>query len=393
MLLVRRVSGPAAAEVGEAIVYRVTGWSRDEADPQQAAQVSWLVKTPSGAELLHRRRVGPVLELEVPSTWSGRRAVVMPYMRSPTARVSAETEIAERPPVADGPKEVRVEREGRRLYASIDGEPRFYVGSDVRYGTRRGLMNSINPPGEVYLPSDWEGEHGHWAWLLYPTIHAESRGFFTCLNTYDRARFTFGHLQLAAHTPNDNFVAILRRMLELPLAAAYFPDLALAHGRVHQVTPGGLMLLEDDRSTGKLQHYLNPGEHEVDEVETERAARIVDWCVRDPALRRLNVAFTVEQQRRKLAYYSTRLPLDGVVDKLVLVVLDALHQGRASFRSLRRALEADDPLEALLTLGASTYRERIATLRAALRELETAGKIGRRVYSQQRADFVLPRGA
>ena len=43
---------------------------------------------------------------------------------------------------------------------------------------------------------------GDWAFYLQPTISAESNGFFTCLNTYDRARFTFGHVQLGAHTPD-----------------------------------------------------------------------------------------------------------------------------------------------------------------------------------------------
>src|SRR6185436_16505525 len=169
----------------------------------------------------------------------------------------------------------------------VDGQPRFYVGTDVRYGARRGLMNSANPPGPRYQAAEYEPQHGDWAWYLLPTITAESNRYFTCLNTYDRAAFTFGHIQLAAHTPDDNFVSILREMLALPLAESYFPDLTVQSGRVHRRTAGGLRALESSSSTAGLMAYLNPKSDRVDDTETERAARIVDWCVRDPAIRGL----------------------------------------------------------------------------------------------------------
>jgi DNA-binding HxlR family transcriptional regulator len=393
MLLVRQVTGPATAEVGAAVIYRVTEWNQADPDPAETMAVHWLVKTRDGSELLHQRDRGPELILEISGTWAGHSAVVMPYLRSPTTRISVTTAVPAQPPAVDEPKTVEVEREGSRLYARINGEPRFYIGSDVRYGSRRGLANLYNPQGPLYQPEDWEDDHGPWAWYLYPTIRCESRGFFTCLNTYDRARFTFGHMQLAAHTPDDNFVSILRQMLQLPAARAYFPDLTLVDGRVHRRTDGGTEILETGDTTAPLQNYLNPVENAVDDAEADRAARIIDWCVRDPALRELNVRFTVEQQRRKLAYYATRLPLDGLVDKLVLVVLDVLHQGRGGFQSLGRALEDDDPFDALLNIGSSSFRERVATLRLALRELEEQDRIGRRVYSRAEGDFVEPEGA
>jgi hypothetical protein len=402
MLLVRQVTGPAHAEVGEEITYQVEGWNLPDPDPADTAGVHWLVKTDDGAVLLHQRSQGPELRLEVPGTWAGKAAVVMPYLRSPTTRIAVTTAVAAQAPSVDEPKEVTVERAGGRLYARINDEPRFYVGSDVRYGSRRGLANHYNPQGPLYHPADWEPEHGHWAWYLYPTIRCESRGFFTCLNSYDRARFTFGHMQLAAHTPDDNLVALLREMLALPAAQAYFPDLTVVDGRVHRRLDtddggdggdGGTEALESGHSTAALQDYLNPDEEAVDDAETDRAARFVDWCVRDPALRALQVRFTIAQQREKLRYYATRLPLDGLVDRLVLVVLDVLHQGRGGFRSLGRALGEDDPFDALLNVGSGSFRERVATLRWGIRELEEAGHVGRRVYSRDAEDFVLPEGA
>src|SRR6185503_15563371 len=156
----------------------------------------------------------------------------------------------------------------------VDAEPRFYVGSDVRYGERRGLMNTSNPPGPRYAAEDYEAKHGDWAWYLLPTITAESNRAFTCLNTYDRAAFTFGHIQLAAHTPNDNFVLILREMLTLPLAASYFPDLTVQNGRVHRRSAGAVRALESDASTAGLMTYFNPKSDRVDDAEAERAARM-----------------------------------------------------------------------------------------------------------------------
>lgn len=393
MLLVREVTGPAKAQVGETVTYRVTAWNQAEVPAAEAAVVNWLIKTSDGAVLANQREAGPLLELVVPQTWSGHTVLVMPFMRSPSANIAAETAVKATAPVAGGVRQVDTVREGSRYYASVDDQPRFYVGTDVRFGSRRGLMNSANPPGPRYRPEDYEAVHGDWAWYLFPTITAESRGFFSCLNTYDRARFTFGHIQLAAHTPDDNFVLILREMLGLPLAASYFPDLALQNGRVHRRTGNRLEPLETTQSTAALQAYLNPGETDVDDREAEQAARFVDWCVSDPALRELNVDFAIRQQRRKLARYATRLPLDGVVDKLCLVVLDVLHQGRATFSTLKQALAADDPFDTLLGLGASTYRERIATVRAGIRGLEERGKVGRQVYDRATGEFVVPGGA
>jgi hypothetical protein len=393
VLLVRKVTGPANAKVGQKVTYRVTEFSQPQVSAAEAAAVHWLVKSSDGAALLSAPDVGPILELPVPPTWSGRTVTAMPYMRSPSAAIGVQTAVASAPPQAGGERTVECVREANRYYASVDGEPRFYVGSDVRYGERRGLMNTSNPPGPRYAAEDYEAEHGDWAWYLLPTITAESNRSFTCLNTYDRAAFTFGHIQLAAHTPNDNFVAILREMLALPLAASYFPDLTVQNGRVHRRTAAGVRALESDDSTADLMSYFNPKSDKVDDAEAERAARMVDWCVRDPALRDLNVDFAVRQQRRKLAHHATKVPLDGVVDKLCLVVLDILHQGRAGYTSIKTALASGDPFDSLLGLGGSQYGERIATLRAGIRGLEQRGKVGRKVYDRAAGDFAVPGGA
>ena len=381
MLLVTDVDGPARVVAEEEATFRVTGFNRE--DHSGADRVSWLVKTEGGVALTNVAAVGPVWRLRIPSSWAGETVFVMPYMHSATRSVAVRTEVeAADAPVPTDPVQVVVEEEDGRFYASVDGAPRFFVGAEVRYRTRRGLMNALNPYGPRYDPDAYEDELGDWSHYLWPTIACESRGAFNCINTYDRARFTYGHLQYAAHTPDDNLVVLLRELLGLPSARAYFPDLVVRDGRIHRQSGGGTVRLEDADDTAGLQDYLNPGAEEVEPGEVEVAARMMDWCARDAAFVDTLVRFGVRDQQAKLRRHARRLPLEGLSDKLCLVVLDILHQGRAGYRAITRALAEDDPFDALLDLGLHAYRERIATLRASLLELESRGIVGRRVYSQ-----------
>ena len=399
MLLVLEVTGPSTVKAGELATYRVGSFSEADPSPQAVAGVRWLIKAADGGVLAHVTQQGRELQLTIPEHWAGQVILVMAYMRTPSATVARRTMVearAEAP--ADtprsGPRQIDVVAESGRYYAAVDGEPRFYVGTDVRYGPRRGLMNSTNPPGPRYKPQEFEAVHGDWAWYLFPTITCESRGHFTCLNTYDRAAFTFGHIQLAAHTPDDNFVQFFREMLNDPAASEYFPELRVSNGRIHLLEDsGGLTPLESAASSAPLMSYLNPRGDRVDLEEAEKAARLVDWTIRHANVRDRQVAFAVRQQQRKLRRHATKLPLDGAVDKLCLVVLDILHQGRAGYAAIRTALAADDPFDALLSLGASQYRERVATLRAGIRDLEASGKVGAKVFDASSGEFVAPGGA
>jgi uncharacterized small protein (DUF1192 family) len=398
MALVKAVAGPATAQVGETVSYQVTAFSSARPSAADRGAVSWLVKSEGGAALASVAHAGPVLTVTVPPAWQDQQVLVMPYLRSPSAAVAVRTHVpavaeARVPRAAGAGVTVRVERDGRRFYASVDGEPRFYLGLDVPYGERRGLMNSGNPPGARYAAEEFEAAQGAWAWYLLPTITCESNRAFSCLNTYDRAAVTFGHGQFAAHTPNDNFVMLLREALGLPSAAAYFPDLAVRGGRIHRLSDAGPEPLESATSTRPLMQYFNASPGVVDAVEAERSARLVHWAVSHAELRELQVDFFVRQQKAKLALHARKLPLDGLTDKLCLAVLDILHQGRARYDLIRTALQKADPFDALLALGASNYRERIATLRQEIQKLEVQGLVGRKVYSRAAGDFVVPSGA
>jgi hypothetical protein len=348
MLLVRGVAGPASARAGDTVTYRVTAFNQTQPNPAETAKISWLIQKEDGSVLTRAPLQGPTLELVVPEGWSELTAVVMPHLRSPTTQVAVRTTIARAQAAPDpaAPKRVDVTRVASRFYASVDGEPPFYLGTRVSYGARRGLMNWINAPGPRFDPAEFEAVHADWGWYLLPTTTCESRGYFTCLNTYDRACFTFGSSQLGAHTPDDNFVLFLRELLAQPLATAYFPDLTVLNGRIHRRRASGPVPLESAEDTSGIMNYFNSTPDEVDGDEADKAARMVDWCLRSPSARELQIRFAVQQHRRKLAMHAQKLPLHGLSDRLCLVVLDILHQGRAAYRSIETALASDDPFDA-----------------------------------------------
>ena len=126
----------------------------------------------------------------------------------------------------------------------------------------------------------------------------------------------------------------------------------------------------------------------VDEREVINAAKFVHWSLNDVAHRDLQVAFTISQQKKKLAQYHQLYRLDGVVDTVCLVVADIRHQGRAKSRHIIEALESQDALGNLLQIGEDRFPERIRTLRAALESGAEEGMLGRRTYASASNDFV-----
>jgi hypothetical protein len=267
--------------------------------------------------------------------------------------------------------------EADRYHASVAGDD-FLVGRRVRYGAFKGLMNDEPVPRLRYRAEDWRERHGIWADWIEPIARVEG-GHFHTLNTYDRARCTFGFLQAGAHVAGGQFVRWLRAVLALPDAAASFPDLGLDQGRIVHLADGdgAPRPLEDDRGTAGLLDYLNPGPHEVEDVEVIQAARLIHRVRNDAEARALQVAIGVTALQESLGQYAARYGLDGADDITCLLVADIRHQGRAPHVAIGRALATTDPHAALLALGAERYPERIARLRAAVEELRREGRLGR----------------
>lgn len=386
MLLVTAVDGPKTAEVGSVARYEASAFNQPTPDPADLARINWEVQC-DHVRVSRSLAAGPTLEVIISPEYAGRTLLVMPFANSPTEQVSAKTAVSGPEQQITEPATVTIRVEGQRYSAQINDGPTFFVGSDVRYQSLRGLMNT-SLGSDIYTPENYRAQFGIWADLITPTAICESRGSFHCLNSYDRAAFTFGFFQDAAHEADDNFVLLLRRFLLLKSAPFYFPDLTLQNGRVAQKTPGGIVQLEDSTSSQGLMNYLNPDPDAVGEQEAEVAAKFVHWAENDPENRATQVAFTIEQQRQKYATYARRYTLDGAEDSICIVVADIRHQGRAKSSVIEEALKAGDPLNALLDIGRSTFASRIETLRQEIEKMTVAGILGRHVYSLQKQDFV-----
>ncbi|HYV13135.1 MAG TPA: peptidoglycan-binding domain-containing protein [Pyrinomonadaceae bacterium] len=292
--------------------------------------------------------------------------------------------------IGNQPLVFELTREGASWFASTQGE-RFFVGNRVPFQGRLGLMNLRDQSSPFYDPAEYTNTFGHWAHFIAPTVKAESRGHFNCLNTYDRAGFTFGFLQFAAHVADGDFVKFFRALLQLDERTAYFPDLELRDGRIVQPTENGVVRLETAASSDALKRYLNPSGGEVENREVLSAARFVHWCAHSKAHRETQVKVGVDTVRQKLRTAHNKINLDGRGDKVCFVVMDILHQGRGTFAAMKQIIQNNNDAVAyqkLLTIGASNFPERIETIRAEVARLEAAGHFGTRKYSGATNDLV-----
>ncbi|WP_298854884.1 peptidoglycan-binding domain-containing protein [uncultured Ruegeria sp.] len=287
---------------------------------------------------------------------------------------------------------------------------RRYLGSEARFTGFLGLARTrgfVAEAAPAYSHRDWQSEHGAWAALIEPTGEGESRNSFTCLNSYDRASFTFGFYQLAAHTPNDNLILLFRKLLAKDEAAVYFPDLTLSGGKVHMREGGVLTSLEgaQDRSDnanrdgeqGAFMEYLNGDMHGVDDAERRAASRLIHWACHSETHRRVQVEVAVELAKKKVARIAQKMEaretsLDGRAMPIVAMALDILHNGRGgrtTFAQIANALKSNNPMKALKKIGrTSTFADRIDRVATRARNLLGRGTFGALRYDKDTNNFV-----
>jgi hypothetical protein len=282
-------------------------------------------------------------------------------------------------------------RDGRVYSARPDSGAKFVVGNRVVFRNRNeetvGLANDNSPLARQvnYAAANFTQAFGFWADFIAPTARCEGQSFIT-LNTYDRARFTFGFAQFAAHVPNGDFVKWFRDMLGLPEAPDYFPDLAVDGGRIVKVSTAGTTPLESATSTEGLLNYLNPSLSAIEDEEVVNAAKFIHWTINHAETQALQVKHMVENARALLVEADRRVDLDGKPAEVCCVVVDIRHQGRGTFPEILQAVRASDPVKALLTIGAARYAERIRTLRSALNAERTA--FAAKHWDRTKKDFV-----
>jgi hypothetical protein len=187
----------------------------------------------------------------------------------------------------------RLRNQGTRWFAQrsdIDGEEEFLIGAEVNQ-PRRNFHGLGFPVRDYYGPSYDVARYipvvDQWAYLLDITGFCESKNRINLINTYDRARFTFGFHQLAAHTPRDNLILFFRQALENPEFNALFPDLALRGGKVFRLESNGTEtdlekeVFDPASKEDQLQlfmTYLNPQREKLDGQEILQAARLIWWA-------------------------------------------------------------------------------------------------------------------
>jgi hypothetical protein len=273
-------------------------------------------------------------------------------------------------------------------YARLNGtsEPKFVVGYRTMYDGNFGLYNTKVTPGLVYNPEEFNADFGFWAYFIYPTARAESSGSYTCLNTYDRAKFTFSFMQYAAHVPNGDFVKFFRKLLALPKAGDYFPKLLLKDSRIfYKSNTGALTQLENDISTQPLMDYLNPSLLEIENQELICSARMVHWATNDAAHRKIQVETAIQHFKNNMTEYDKRFGLNGVPAKVCQLICDIRHQGRAKNDRIANALNTNGNYNQaflnLCSIGSSNYSQRINTVRNTINSMLASGIFNKKYNS------------
>jgi hypothetical protein len=221
---------------------------------------------------------------------------------------------------------------------------------------------------------------------------AESKGSFKCLNTYDRAKFTFSFMQYAVHVPNGDFVVFLKKLLKLPNAPAYFPKLVLKDNIIfYQGSNGVLNQLESSTSTQALMDYFNPTLDDVENQELICSARLVHWASTDPKHRAVQAETAVEHFKNNMKEYHKRFGLDKVPADVCLMICDIRHQGRSSNDRIANALNTNgDYAKAfanLCTIGSTNYQSRITTVRNTIKALKDRGLFNKK-YDAKTGEFI-----
>ncbi len=303
------------------------------------------------------RALPPEIETEPEATEGGAGEALAPPTSAVTFKVEPQGEPQER---------------GTRYYAvdQSDGH-RVYTGKVTVYGTRRGLGCYS---GDIRYDRMREEQNvGLWAHFIWPTAMGESEGCHIVVNAWDRARFTWGFYQLAAHTANENLILLMRELLKLPAASFYFPDLVLSEGKVARRSASGAPV-SLEREVWSAAHretqlpdfmsYLNLTDTRVENGEVATSARFIDWARRDPEMLATTIRVSVDIMKRRLRGFADAYGLRGRRAELAIWVSDMFHQGRGSPSQVRAALRLPTFEEQLAALSRIDTTGNFATRRA-----------------------------
>jgi hypothetical protein len=283
-------------------------------------------------------------------------------------------------------------------FAKLPDVAEYYVARNTKYDSRRGLMQPMNKlNGPRYTIPDFAAEYETVAGMLGVIAAGESNGCFNRLNTYDRAAFTFGFFQLAAHTPNDNLILLFRRATnENSAFQTLFPDLKLVDGVLHRDLGTHTVTLEkqyprpghpNEKNLKDLMTYLNADSTSIDDIELSTSARLVHLANSDQPFNHLQVNVAAQITMSKLrSLYSIWYNLNGVSDLICTAIADIHHQGRGTRSEVKNALSSASTVQgkinALCKVGQADDLERCATLKRALSKAQDDGHLGISVFDK-----------
>lgn len=273
------------------------------------------------------------------------------------------------------------ESQTRYSVVDLDTGVTSYAGKVLKYGSRRGLSRASDL--FLYDRHEVENQIGAWAHFIWPSVIAESNGRYISINAWDRAHFTWGFYQLAAHTPHDNLILLMRELVALPSAGRFFSDLALVDGKLVQVTDAGNVPLEKeypvtvgDRIEMQIldfMRYLNPTSQRVEEREVVTAGKFAAWANEDTAMRQATVRVSVAIMKRKIKARAGTFGLVGRRPELAIWISDMFHQGRGSTNQAKAALALPsfaDQLEALSRIDVTgQHNDRLNSVKRSVRTL------------------------
>lgn len=288
-------------------------------------------------------------------------------------------------------------KQNSQWFGMIDGGDWEYIGTETRYPKADPVnLGLYQPPANLgslmYTASEWTSAVGHWANVIVPTATAESECRFDRINTYDNVNFTFGFLQLAAHTAGDNLALLIRKFLADAKLAAWFPDLVMSKGKIHQKLPNGTLADLETPPSGtwkskKLMTYLNADTKVIDEAEKTNALKFMHLARTSAKARQLQVEASVDACRTKLGYWPDALQ-SRVPDTVLSLVVSHLHwRGGTDKKKLFDLQLKPKPEQAILDFIKGLDKNRASSLESGLKAAKKAGWLGTKTYVKATKKF------
>jgi hypothetical protein len=225
-----------------------------------------------------------------------------------------------------------ITKKGKNYYVNYDSLPEpIYLGKSHSYRYDSSTTTSgLSRPGYVnnsheilFNPSKWNKKYKYWTELIYPTAYAESSSDFTAMNFWDKAGFTPGFIQLAAHTADDLIPFMKQLINELPQEShKFFPELKVVNGKLSFVSGQSYRSLEvrhpapdplpkDLVNRGLFVGYFNRNRKRIGEEEKQAAARWLIWTLTSPNMRKLQVEASIQNMKVSLRILHKALMKNG----------------------------------------------------------------------------------